>query len=1051
MAWRIDWHIFLAIFVTSASLCTFVQASTIYVDDDGPADFNSIQVAIDEAAEGDEIVVAPGTYYENIVFGGKDITLRSTDPMNADVVAKTVINGTFGGSVVTFSGMESANCMLSGFTVTGGKAGSWPDYSCFGGGIYGKGTGATIQYNVIKENQVDPSWMPSSALGGGICNCDGTIQYNVVSGNRATGDEGSAAGGGLYGCDGTIQYNVICDNSALEGGGLSNCDGSITNCVVVGNKAWCGGGIFNCSVIRNCTISNNSASEKGGGIYCYGSETTLSNCILWGNVAAQGEQIALYGYAWHPSSVMVSYSNVQGGSEQVYVGPGDRLNWPAGNINVDPCFADTSSPDPNEWDYHLKSQAGRWDPTSWSWVQDDVTSLCIDKGDPNSPVAAEPLPNGCRVNMGAYGDTVEASKSYFGSFVLSTNAVNVPEGGTVTFRVWLFTDPGGVIKVSVLRKSGDTDIAVLSGGELVFDSSNYWEPHVVVVAGSEDSDYFNGVATIEISCSGYLTAEVWTQEWDNDMPSVLYVDADAVGTNNGTSWEHAFADLHEALSVARRVPAAEEIHVAEGIYTPATPSGDRRATFQLISGVAVRGGYAGLSAPDPDDRDVEKYKTILSGDLGNDDVDVLDPCDLLREPTRSENSFHVVNGSWTDDTSVLDGFIIRGGNASEIENGSGGGMLIFSGSPKIADCIFTVNSAFDGGGMASYWGSPGPTVVNCTFSRNYGYTDGGGMRGGATLIGCTFNDNVAAYGGGIACTTGDGSLRSIECTFSGNSASWYGGGVELWSGGQSIFVDCEFSRNKGGEGGGLYSFNTCCTLTNCIFSDNFAIGGYKKEGCGGGLHHHRHVFRDETLVFVTNCTFVGNSAIQDGGGLYGLIWPQVRLTNSIFWSNVDGGGLDESAQVHGQGGSTDYCCIQGWTGAIAGTGNIDADPNFADEGYWDPNGTPDDPSNDFWIDGDYHLKSQSGRWDPNSRCWVKDNVTSQCIDAGDPGSPIGYEPFPNGGIINMGAYGGTAEASKSYFGQSVCETVVAGDINGDCRVDFADFELVALHWLDENQ
>jgi hypothetical protein len=82
--------------------------------------------------------------------------------------------------------------------------------------------------------------------------------------------------------------------------------------------------------------------------------------------------------------------------------------------------------------------------------------------------------------------------------------------------------------------------------------------------------------------------------------------------------------------------------------------------------------------------------------------------------------------------------------------------------------------------------------------------------------------------------------------------------------------------------------------------------------------------------------------------------------------------------------------------------------------------------------------------------WVKDDVTSPCIDSGDPGSPVADEPFPNGGRINMGAYGGTAEASKSYFGLPTCEKVVAGDINGDCRVDFDDLVIMASHWLEDN-
>ena len=128
------------------------------------------------------------------------------------------------------------------------------------------------------------------------------------------------------------------------------------------------------------------------------------------------------------------------------------------------------------------------------------------------------------------------------------------------------------------------------------------------------------------------------------------------------------------------------------------------------------------------------------------------------------------------------------------------------------------------------------------------------------------------------------------------------------------------------------------------------------------------------------------------------------------------------------------------------------DPLFARPGYWaDPEdlsrpGNPND-LNAFWVNGDHHLKSQAGRWDPNAGTWVQDDVTSPCIDAGDPMSPIGLEPFPNGGIVNMGAYGGTAEASKSYFGEPVCETIIAGDINGDCKVDGRDLTILSLHWL----
>ena len=122
---------------------------------------------------------------------------------------------------------------------------------------------------------------------------------------------------------------------------------------------------------------------------------------------------------------------------------------------------------------------------------------------------------------------------------------------------------------------------------------------------------------------------------------------------------------------------------------------------------------------------------------------------------------------------------------------------------------------------------------------------------------------------------------------------------------------------------------------------------------------------------------------------------------------------------------------------------------FADPGYWDPCNTPEYYADDIWVRGDYHLKSQGGRWDPNEGRWTMDDVTSPCVDAGDPLDPVGHEPFPNGGIINMGVYGGTDEASKSYFGKPACETIVAGDVNGDCEIDFEDFRLMALHWCEE--
>jgi len=258
---------------------------------------------------------------------------------------------------------------------------------------------------------------------------------------------------------------------------------------------------------------------------------------------------------------------------------------------------------------------------------------------------------------------------------------------------------------------------------------------------------------------------------------------------------------------------------------------------------------------------------------------------------------------------------------------------------------------------------------------------------------------------------------------------------------QNGYHDNEYTRGGGGICGGSEINHTRATIRNNVITRNFAWDGGGLSRCDG---------------LIEKNTITANTArwYQGGGGLYQC---NAIIRNNIIAGNKAGGC--ESA------GGMSYCdgtienntitqnFISGW-GPVAyclGTirnciiwgnspdGNIDADPCFASPGYWDSNGV--------WIDGDYHLKSQAGRWDANEGQWTIDEVTSPCIDAGDPMTAIGREPFPNGGRVDMGAYGGTAEASKSYFGQPPCEIIVAGDINGDCAVNFLDFRLMALHWL----
>jgi phosphotriesterase-related protein len=151
------------------------------------------------------------------------------------------------------------------------------------------------------------------------------------------------------------------------------------------------------------------------------------------------------------STLGITYNNIAGGRTGISVEGGSTFDWGAGNIDADPLFAD-----PNNDDLHLKSQAGRWDPNSESWILDDVTSLCIDAGDPNTPVGNEPEPNGGVINIGAYGGTAEASKSDYSWWFATTEGPVVAEGlGIILPHEHIFTDLRG----PATRGYGEADAA----------------------------------------------------------------------------------------------------------------------------------------------------------------------------------------------------------------------------------------------------------------------------------------------------------------------------------------------------------------------------------------------------------------------------------------------------------------------------------------------------------------------------------------------------------------------------------------------------------------
>ncbi|MHC4945643.1 MAG: right-handed parallel beta-helix repeat-containing protein, partial [Planctomycetota bacterium] len=352
----------IAITITAlCALCAVVQATIINV----PADYITIQAAIDRAVDGDTVLVAPGTYVENINFKGKGITVKSSSGAES-----TVINGMDPqdpdyGSVVFFMKWEQADSVLEGFSLMKGS-GTYQDYWGFldpyGGGIFCKASSPTILNNIITENKAD--------FGGGISCLDGAspvIFNNTIVNNQVGPPAGLGGGGGIY-CDSSspmISNNLISENLAEAfGGGIFCWDNSspmiidnricfnetdvgggiycgfsspiILNNLIMGNIGleWAGGTGFRhiCfSLVFNNIISLNSA-PMGGGVYIDDQcSPTFSNNSIIGNSAKKGGGV-ICSYNAHPvftnTSLWENVASIEGPEiwvGNIYSGPGSSL------------------------------------------------------------------------------------------------------------------------------------------------------------------------------------------------------------------------------------------------------------------------------------------------------------------------------------------------------------------------------------------------------------------------------------------------------------------------------------------------------------------------------------------------------------------------------------------------------------------------------------------------------------------------------------------------------------------------------------------------------
>ncbi len=417
---------------------------------------------------------------------------------------------------------------------------------------------------------------------------------------------------------------------------------------------------------------------------------------------------------------------------------------------------------------------------------------------------------------------------------------------------------------------------------------------------------------------------------------------------------------------------------------------ERRAAFQLKNGVALYGGFDGTET-DLEERDWEANPTILSGDIGI-------------EGDASDNAYHVFyhpDGTNLDNTAVLDGFTVTGGNADgdAQRNTLGAGMYNNHSSPTLTNCTFSNNSAgYRGGGI--YNDTSSPVLINCLLESNSAVERGGGMyniwSSSPTLTNCTFSDNEARAGGGMSNLSASPSLT--DCAFTGNSAIEGGGAMDNYSSSPTL-TNCTFSGNHtDGTGGAMINQISSPTMTNCTFTGNSADNGGAMRNStsssplltnctfsgnsagseGGGLNN---IWSSSPTL--TNCTFHGNTAGSEGGGIFNSWDSSPTLTNCTFTGNsaADGGAIsnyesssptltncilwgDTSPEVFGTVMSEPVITYSDIDGGYTGVGNIDADPLFVDAGSGDYHLAPGSPCIDAGLNTAPDLPAYDFEGDP---------------------------------------------------------------------------------------
>jgi hypothetical protein len=757
---------------------------------------------------------------------------------------------------VVVASSASAATILDGFTITGGNAnGNGTSNQHLGGGLYNWRSRTTVRHVIFRGN--------SAAVGGGM-GSDGGEQWGAI------------------GSQPTLEACLFIGNAASEGGGMANRNGSwptLINVLFSGNRASRGGGMSNTwysdPLLINVTFSANHASEWGGAMRnSADADPYIRNSIFWGNTSPLVGQI----YNESENSVpIVSDSLLQ---ENLFI-----VGEVGGTRNriADPLFVDADGADQVagtlDDDVRLRLDSPAIDagnntslPYGLMTDLDSNPRFTDHRSHPDTGIGTPPI-----VDIGAYEyqppPAPHAAPSALTARATSRTSI------ALAWRDNSDDEQGFTIERQIGGTQGWVEIARVTANITTYSDS----PLSCGTAQTYRVRAYNPGGETAASLSASATTGACVQQ-------IIYVDRDATGANDGTSWANAYTDLQLALSTT--TIRGDEIWVAEGTYKP-TASADRGASFRLISGVALYGGFLGTESR-RDQRDWAAHATILSGDLLGNDPTAGPPSPATFETVMADNSYHVVTSADTDAATILDGITIAGGNAYQAPNGeSGGGLLNTHGNLTIRNVFIRGNVARNGGGIANLAGSTS-TISYARFTENLCYAGMGGAmynadsRPHVSDVVFDANHTYASYGAGMANQNSDPILERV--TFRENE-SYSGAGGMHNLGSSPYLVDVTFQENHG-DVGGMFTRGSSPTLKRVLFIGN--TGRYPAGG--GGMANDRS---DPTLVDVI---FNGNISSFGGGGMLNA-GGTPTLINVIFHGNRSTG---DAANAGGGGGMLNY-------------------------------------------------------------------------------------------------------------------------------------------------